>query len=54
VTTSAADPCRVYRTALDAGGPDDDAALAALQDEARRRLPEADLMDRVAVVARRP
>jgi ubiquinone/menaquinone biosynthesis C-methylase UbiE len=45
---------RVYRTALDIGDPDDDPALAALQDEARRRLPEADLMDRVVVTARRP
>ena len=45
---------RIYRTALDIGDSDDDPALAALQDEARRRLPDADLMDRVVVTARRP
>jgi ubiquinone/menaquinone biosynthesis C-methylase UbiE len=45
---------RVYRTALDIGDPDGDPGLAALQDEARRRLTEADLVDRVVVTARRP
>lgn len=45
---------RVYRTALEIGDPHDDPALAALQDEARRRLPDADLLDRVVVTARRP
>ena len=45
---------RVYRTALEIGDPDDDPALTALQDEARRQLPNADGMDRVLVSARRP
>jgi hypothetical protein len=33
---------------------DSDARLADLQDEARRRLPLADLQDRVAVIATAP
>jgi ubiquinone/menaquinone biosynthesis C-methylase UbiE len=45
---------RVYRTALDAGDPADDSALANLQDEARRRLETADLVDRVVAVGTRP
>jgi ubiquinone/menaquinone biosynthesis C-methylase UbiE len=44
---------RVYRTALEIGDPHDDSALAALQDEARRRLPDADLVNRVVVTAHR-
>jgi len=42
---------RVLRTALAAGDPGDDAMLANLQDEARRVLPLADLLDRVVVTA---
>jgi hypothetical protein len=42
---------RVYRVALDLGDPGDDASLVDLQDEARHRLPLADLMHRVAVSA---
>ena len=45
---------RVYRTALDLGHPGDDVGLAALQDEARRHLPIAELVDRVVVTAIRP
>jgi ubiquinone/menaquinone biosynthesis C-methylase UbiE len=45
---------RVYRAALDLGDPGDDVALAALQDEARRQLPLAELVDRVVVTANRP
>lgn len=45
---------RVYRVALDLGHPGDDVALAALQDEARRHLPLAELVDRVVVTANRP
>jgi SAM-dependent methyltransferase len=41
----------VYRVALDLGGPGEDAALAALQDEARQLLPLAELVDRVVVTA---
>jgi SAM-dependent methyltransferase len=44
----------VYREALGLGGPGDDAALAALQDEARQLLPIAELVDRVVVTATRP
>jgi hypothetical protein len=36
------------------GDPGDAAYLADLQDEARRRLPVADLVDRVVVVATAP
>lgn len=43
---------RVYRVALDLGDPGDDTVLASLQDEARRRLPEAGLVDRVVITAR--
>jgi ubiquinone/menaquinone biosynthesis C-methylase UbiE len=45
---------RVYRTALDLGDPRDDSGLASLQDEARRRLPEAGLTRRVVVTASAP
>jgi ubiquinone/menaquinone biosynthesis C-methylase UbiE len=45
---------RVYRTALDAGDPAGDTALADLQDEARRRLETADLVDRVVATGTRP
>ena len=45
---------RVYRVALDLGAPGEDAALAALQDEARHLLPIAELVDRVVVTAARP
>jgi hypothetical protein len=45
---------RVYRVALDLGAPGEDAALAALQDEVRERLPIAELVDRVVVTATRP
>jgi ubiquinone/menaquinone biosynthesis C-methylase UbiE len=45
---------RVYQTALGLGDPHDDTALAMFQDEARRRLPDADLFDRVVVTATRP
>lgn len=42
---------RVYRVALSLGDPGDDALLAELQDEARHRLPVADLVNRVAITA---
>jgi hypothetical protein len=45
---------RVYRVALDLGGPGEDVALARMQDEARRHLPIAELVDRVMVTAARP
>ena len=45
---------RVYRVALSLGDPGDDAYLADLQDEARRRLPVADLVHRVVVTATAP
>lgn len=45
---------RVFRVALDLGDPGDDTLLANLQDEARNRLPTADLVDRVAVTATAP
>jgi ubiquinone/menaquinone biosynthesis C-methylase UbiE len=45
---------RVYRVALDLGDPGDDALLADLQDEARHRLPAADLINRVAITATTP
>jgi SAM-dependent methyltransferase len=44
----------VYRVALELGAPGEDAALATLQDEARQRLPIAELVDRVVVTATRP
>lgn len=45
---------RVYRVALDLGEPGPDAPLADLQDEARHRLPVAELMHRVAIAATAP
>jgi ubiquinone/menaquinone biosynthesis C-methylase UbiE len=45
---------RVYRAALNLGDPGIDAALADLQDEARRHLPMADLRQRVVVTAIAP
>ena len=45
---------RVYLVALDLGGPGEDVALAALQDEARQHLPIAELVDLVVVTATRP
>ncbi len=45
---------RVYQIALNLGDPGDDAYLADLQDEARRRLPMADLVRRVAITATAP
>jgi len=45
---------RVHRVALDLGDPGGDASLADLQDEARKYLPLADLMYRVAVTATAP
>jgi SAM-dependent methyltransferase len=45
---------RLYGVALDLGGPGEDVALAGLQDEARRHLPIAELVDRVVVTATRP
>ncbi|GAA3756715.1 SAM-dependent methyltransferase [Salinactinospora qingdaonensis] len=41
----------IYRLALQHGEAGDDTALAGLQDEARRRLPTAHLLQRVAVTA---
>ncbi len=40
---------RIYRAALQLGGPGQDTALAGLQDEARRRLPTARHLYRVVV-----
>jgi len=45
---------RVYRVALDLGDPGGDALLADLQDEARQRLPVANLVHRVTVTATAP
>jgi len=45
---------RVYRIALDLGDPGEDALLADLQDEARSRLPIADLLHRITVTATAP
>ena len=45
---------RVYQVALDLGDPGRDAVLADLQDEARLRLPMADLSHRVVVTATAP
>jgi hypothetical protein len=42
------------RVALGLGSPGDDVALAGLQDEARRHLPLAELVDRVVVTTTRP
>jgi len=41
----------IYRAALQLGDPGTDTALAGLQSEARRRLPTAHLLRRVAVTA---
>ena len=45
---------RVYQAALDAGDPTGDTALAHLQDEARRGLDTAQLLDRVVASGTRP
>jgi SAM-dependent methyltransferase len=45
---------RVYRVALDLGGPGDDVGLARLQAEARQHLPITELIDRVVVTATDP
>ncbi|MGH3978117.1 MAG: hypothetical protein ACRDRZ_03805 [Pseudonocardiaceae bacterium] len=45
---------RVFELALEAGDPGDDAALRALQDEARSILPIHDELRRVLVVAQAP
>jgi ubiquinone/menaquinone biosynthesis C-methylase UbiE len=45
---------RVYQVALNLGDPGDDAYLADLQAEARRRLSVADLLLRVAITATAP
>ena len=45
---------RVYQIALDLADPRDDTSLADLQDEARQRLPVADLKHRVVVTAIAP
>jgi hypothetical protein len=45
---------RVYQVALDLGDPGDDTVLASLQQEATNRLPMADLIDRVAIIATAP
>jgi hypothetical protein len=44
----------IYRVALELGDPVGDHLLADLQDEARHRLPMADLVHRVVVTATRP
>jgi hypothetical protein len=54
VSTSGPGPeayTRVFRAALELGDHGDDIALAELQDEARERLPAADLVRRVVVTA---
>jgi len=45
---------RIYHVALDLGNPGDDALLADLQDEARHRLPLADLVHRIVITATAP
>jgi ubiquinone/menaquinone biosynthesis C-methylase UbiE len=45
---------RVFQVALALGDPGDDVGLASLQDEARRNLPMARLVDRVVVTATCP
>ena len=45
---------RVYQVALSLGDPGNDAYLADLQGEARRRLAVADLLLRVAITATTP
>ncbi|MEY9846119.1 hypothetical protein ABH940_003204 [Streptacidiphilus sp. BW17] len=42
---------RTYRVALQFGDPGKNTAFAGLQSEARRRLPTAHLLRRVAVIA---
>jgi hypothetical protein len=45
---------RVFQVALEFGDPGQDVGLASLQDEARRALPMAQLVDRVVGRATRP
>jgi ubiquinone/menaquinone biosynthesis C-methylase UbiE len=45
---------RICKAALDLGDPGDDTPLADLQDEARNRLPLADLVHRVVIIATAP
>lgn len=45
---------RVYRVALELGDPGPDILLADLQDEARKHLPLADLLRRVAITGTAP
>jgi ubiquinone/menaquinone biosynthesis C-methylase UbiE len=45
---------RVFQVALELGDPGEDVGLASLQDEARRALPIAQLVDRVVGTAIRP
>jgi SAM-dependent methyltransferase len=45
---------RVYKVAIDLGDPGRDTLLADLQDEARHRLPLADLLHRVTLTATAP
>jgi hypothetical protein len=45
---------RVFQVALEFGDPGQDVGLASLQDEARRALPMAQLVDRVVGTATRP
>jgi ubiquinone/menaquinone biosynthesis C-methylase UbiE len=45
---------RVFQVALELGDPGEDVGLASLQDEARRALPMAQLVDRVVGTATRP
>ena len=45
---------RVYQAAIDLGDPGDDTLLADLQDEARHRLPVAELLHRVTLSATAP
>ncbi len=45
---------RVYQAAIDLGDPGGDTLLADLQDEARHRLPVADLLRRVTLTATAP
>jgi hypothetical protein len=45
---------RVFQVALELGDPGQDVGLASLQDEARRALPMAPLVDWVVATATRP
>ena len=45
---------RVFKVALELGDPGEDVGLASLQDEARRALPMAQLLDRIVGTATRP